>query len=364
MFYLLCAAYCRTSFRDDDQFRLQASDERDQIYGLVSLFEEDYHETLKMTIDYRQSWEEVYLSVAQQLISAGHLDLLAFYPTERPSRLPSWTPIWHERIECPNAWFKSGHQNSILGNSFFSAASSVKLDVSFTVSQSQSLLFGSMQISGILIDEVMDVKSTYLRSKGNPRDRGILYGRLFREIESLCTQSEELGLRTYTPERLREASWRMPIWDHEGNRSEEVKDEVQRATDRSLTRFKECLPLFKAVEKHMFSGLKTGEDVIHYLLAVFPSELSVEANIHLLAMEGGRPMKPFITETGYIGLGPTSMQSKDVVCIFFGARVPSVIRRRANDQSGYTFIGEAFVYGLMDGAVMNLGREPRKFEMF
>ena len=365
MYHLLCTAYCRISFRDGDQFLLQASDKRDQIYGLVSLCKEDYYETLRMTIDYRRSWEEVYVSVAQQLISAGHLDLLAFCNTERRSCLPSWTPIWHEMIECPNGWFKSGHQNSILGNSLFSAASTIKVDVSFTISQSQSLPLRSMHITGIFVDEVMDVKSTYLRSKVTSlRDREIIYGRLFREIESLCDQSEELRPRTYTPEKLHEASWRMPIWDHEGCHYGEDEDEIHRATDRSLTRFNECLPLFKAVEEHMISEPETSEDVMQHPLVVLASKLSVDANSYLLFMEAGRPMKPFITKTGYIGLGPASMQSNDVICIFSCARVPHILRRQENDQSGYTFIGEVFVYGLMDGEVMNLCREPRKFEVF
>ena len=365
VFHLLCLAYCRISFRDGGRFLLQASDKRDQIYGLVSLFEEDYYETLGMTIDYRQSWQEVYLNVAQQLISAGHLDLLAFCHTERRSCLPSWTPIWHEMIESPNAWFTSGHQNSILGNSLFNAASTIKIDVSFTISQSQSLPLRSMHINGIFVDEVMDVKSTYLRSRViSLRDREIIYGRLFREIESLCGQSEKLGLQTYTPENLHEASWRIPIWDHEGCFYGEDEDEMHRATDRSLTRFNECLPLFKAVEEHMISGPKANENEMQHPLVTLASKLSVDANSYLLSMEGGRPMKPFITKTGYIGLGPASMQSNDMVCIFHGARVPHILRRRENDQGGYTFIGEVFLYGLMDGEVMNLGRESSTFEVF
>ncbi|OCK81070.1 hypothetical protein K432DRAFT_296358 [Lepidopterella palustris CBS 459.81] len=87
-------------------------------------------------------------------------------------------------------------------------------------------------------------------------------------------------------------------------------------------------------------------------------------NLYLLQMETGRPMKPFITNSGYIGLGPISLQPTDTVCICFGARVPHTLRRRQNGKSGYVFIGEAFVYGLMDGEFMKNGYEPIDFEIF
>jgi hypothetical protein len=51
-----------------------------------------------------------------------------------------------------------------------------------------------------------------------------------------------------------------------------------------------------------------------------------------------------------MGLVPRTSAIGDEICIFFGMTTPVVIRRL--DSEHYKFIGECFVYGLMDGEVM------------
>ena len=51
--------------------------------------------------------------------------------------------------------------------------------------------------------------------------------------------------------------------------------------------------------------------------------------------------------SGYIGLGPQAMQLGDLVCILLGASVPFVLCQRMNGS--YTLVGDAYVYGIMDG---------------
>jgi len=59
------------------------------------------------------------------------------------------------------------------------------------------------------------------------------------------------------------------------------------------------------------------------------------------------------TERGYFGLAPRRAQLGDVVCCFLGGAVPFALRRSKNppEVTGdcYTFIGESYIYGLMNG---------------
>jgi len=48
------------------------------------------------------------------------------------------------------------------------------------------------------------------------------------------------------------------------------------------------------------------------------------------------------------GLAPHQTRNGDIICILAGCTVPVVLRRRP-DSNTYEFIGEAFVYGKMDG---------------
>ncbi|KAG7427981.1 Heterokaryon incompatibility protein 6, OR allele [Fusarium oxysporum f. sp. raphani] len=58
----------------------------------------------------------------------------------------------------------------------------------------------------------------------------------------------------------------------------------------------------------------------------------------------------FITEDGYLGIGPKSMRPGDHVCVLYGGHTPFVLRpvRGAGDEE-YLFLGESLVNGLMNG---------------
>ena len=360
VFDLLCTLYCRLERRNDTHHPLKASNKKDQIYGLISLCEEDYFGQLGMTIDYSQSWQDVYVSLAQKLRSAGYLDLLALCQSEKHPSLPSWAPVWHDIITAPNPWFKVG---KIVSNHLFSSASSVATQASFLLSQSEQSFTPYMRITGIFLNGILKSKSTFLRSYVNTfRDREFVFGKLFREIEYLCEQSGRLGFQIYTDKRLREALWRIPIRDYELKTNEQHN--VQRATQISFNRYTECLPLLKAVENYVDEGSNASRDLSSHPIMTARETYSPDSLLYLLLMGLGRPTKPFITRTGYIGLGPADLQVDDVICIFFGSNFPHVLRKRKNDQAGFTFVGEAFVYGLMDGEVLNLGREPSTFDVF
>ena len=56
-----------------------------------------------------------------------------------------------------------------------------------------------------------------------------------------------------------------------------------------------------------------------------------------------------------MSLGPSNMQPGDLICVFLGGPVPWVIRQ---DGEEYVLIGECYVYGLMDGEVMDTEHLP------
>ena len=58
-------------------------------------------------------------------------------------------------------------------------------------------------------------------------------------------------------------------------------------------------------------------------------------------------------DQGYAILGPTSCQAGDLVCILYGCSVP-VLLRQNGDLGNFTFIGECYVHGMMDGEAILL----------
>ena len=68
---------------------------------------------------------------------------------------------------------------------------------------------------------------------------------------------------------------------------------------------------------------------------------------------------PFLTDNGYLGMGPRYLQEGDIVVIFLGAGLPHIIREA---ESGlYELVGEAYVQGVMQGEFMESEPKPETF---
>ncbi|KAF7509917.1 hypothetical protein GJ744_007231 [Endocarpon pusillum] len=61
------------------------------------------------------------------------------------------------------------------------------------------------------------------------------------------------------------------------------------------------------------------------------------------------------TRNGSIGWLPRGAQVGDVICVLYGGKVPFVLRPR---DGGYEFVGDAYVYGMMDGEALVVGGAP------
>lgn len=63
-------------------------------------------------------------------------------------------------------------------------------------------------------------------------------------------------------------------------------------------------------------------------------------------------------EEKLFGLGPPKTAPGDLICVLFGCSVPCILRKHPHEAGAFEFIGEAFIYGKMDGeAVTALSEE-------
>ncbi|KXJ85698.1 hypothetical protein Micbo1qcDRAFT_153917 [Microdochium bolleyi] len=62
----------------------------------------------------------------------------------------------------------------------------------------------------------------------------------------------------------------------------------------------------------------------------------------------------------FVGLAPQRAKARDVICILHGCSVPVVLRqsRTAHKRSIWKLVGEAYVYGAMDGEIVAEGNHP------
>ncbi|PVH74161.1 hypothetical protein DL98DRAFT_594373 [Cadophora sp. DSE1049] len=71
--------------------------------------------------------------------------------------------------------------------------------------------------------------------------------------------------------------------------------------------------------------------------------------------------KLFVTEKGYLGLGPMDVNPGDKVGIFAGLQVPFVLKPYS---SMYQLVGEAYVDGVMDGEAFEGGAVTEKIILY
>ncbi|KAH8645722.1 heterokaryon incompatibility protein-domain-containing protein [Xylariales sp. PMI_506] len=68
----------------------------------------------------------------------------------------------------------------------------------------------------------------------------------------------------------------------------------------------------------------------------------------------------FITQTGLIGVGTRELRPKDEIYVLLGGRMPFILRPTKLHDNGneyHEYIGQAFVFGIMYGAVVEEGRQ-------
>lgn len=70
-----------------------------------------------------------------------------------------------------------------------------------------------------------------------------------------------------------------------------------------------------------------------------------------------------MTDDGYYGLGPKTVQQNDMVWFLFGAKIPVVLRAIGGGQR--VLVGDCYIHGLMDGeAVRNVYSEKLQTGVF
>lgn len=329
------------SFRDHD-----ATDPRDKVYSLLGVIEDsnvgfqteispsaDIGATIdlnKIIVDYRAPVEEVYASLTRAIINATHsLNVICACQGSSSFRR-SWVPDW----SLPWQYF------SLLIDNVYSSCGETRSKTQYRASGSKigSILFSNdlsrIRAEGILCCHVLYlVKSPSAEANQGYFEQALhLYDELNPELRTLLSS-------VYT---------------------EMEYEEMDEGTD--LTQLGWVLAT-------VGGGLRPGECLAriwryfcpkareewHHLINSYNHDFNMNAanwgeedvalfDVRIAQIGQGRSI--FISETGYCGLLPEHAKEGDCLCVLFGCDVP-VVLRKAGDF--YTFIGECYIQGLMDG---------------
>jgi hypothetical protein len=346
----------------------QCTNHRDKVYSVVGMIAQD--DRYQICPEYTRSLIGVYLDVvhlAMRTAPRGHLlDFLAFAGDAVSSRpatlaavaaepLPSWVPDW--RLEDqPIPFYQFYDVDDPESGEVYWADGGVQPAISIHGEDDASSL-PRFNVRGIYIDRISHV----LRVADDSRSSTI-------ELDWIDEMYDIIDNEAVTEGEDAESLYSTK----NDNASEEAKpDEFPELFYFTGERIKTVCRHVLTADADCWNGnSRRGRRLQFHLLGKDPASLSdrkrARKREEFVAMKTASDRRrTFRTERGYIGLGPARADVGDAICVLYGGSVIYVLRENASsndDVEGkedrkiekmqtWTFIGESYVHGLMDGEV-------------
>lgn len=301
----------------------KSTDPKDKVYALVGL--STAQDDPDFVIDYSKTLREVYTDVVRYLISKGSLDVISSsnHLTKIPN-LPSWVPDWSINTE------------------------------------------GSRQ-------HLHDPQTKHVSGTSKAVARVSEYGQILYATGFRFDTIKHLGHKhTAHPQRSKEAletfhAWRKILLDHKGNnldyqmgfaRSLFCDEHAAPETKGSRVPEDQILGSFGSLTERMLPTHRIDPQLHEFIQAFKTGVVSSrignwDATFVTTVTTIAQGRKFFISEKGHIGTAAGGVQAGDILVVLFGCSWFSVLRPKESGE-GYTFVGEAYVDGWMQGEAMEL----------
>ncbi|KAF5680769.1 heterokaryon incompatibility protein (het-6OR allele) [Fusarium heterosporum] len=369
-------------------FGFEASDPRDIIYGLGGILkhmasEQGLSIPTEFEPDYTIGVGDLFQNVSRKIMETTDslvLLTLAMESSKREIRgLSSWT-MNYSTLMC----------NSIHGPQFKSVGAFDASKHAPTLTSDRHFVIdgNTLNVTGLYLGTVQKTAEDFEESYQGGFDR---LADLLLDMELTYP---------YTNQPADEALWRTLIWDNDlSNRpSKPLNNEsLQRVIWKQITlalKYQSMAQADKSVAEKLAS---TCIDKIAYLdkvVAKYPSSFFPSVKLvksacvkeglikpeegedlvddeelerletswtkntmppHVLLTISWLGRRPFLTDTGYLGLGYSSTAVGDELWIVSGSPAPLVLRKTGSSDNEYNVVGEAYVHGAMHGEAIDHG---------
>lgn len=336
-----------------------ASDPRDIIFGLLGIAADT--ELLGLRPDYTWTAAEVYTEATRAMVErCPHysLDYCAF-PKDMHD-LPSWVPDWQRIGQFGLEYDPMSYRNYFKTSGDWVQPPS---PVSSPAVPDGLPSWRVLQQRGCLVDVVATVFPSDKDSSGiNPvptlskalASRGEERSRILESILKFATAADlELD-----GAQIETVLWRTLVADWIG--VERCTPEYDALAERTFRQ--QSVPAVALTEAQIAFMLRNTHPFPHrrdsiMALQAKVDEFSESMLLHASVRSRGRTL--FATARGKLGLGPENMQRQDVVTILLGTPVPIVLRPLGDH---FTYLGGAYVHGIMDGEFIR--GDPREDDFY
>jgi hypothetical protein len=309
----------------------QATNPKDRFYALMGL--RVNVEAMVGRVDYSMPWEDLYTKAARSLLRENGLVALSFCGPSRDrlkNGLPSWVPDWTQYIPFPLSMRSS--------SKMYAACGATEQSVRHPDESQELTLLGAHAAKVHELREPWPLPPATHSSY--PWESGILAMKTWNQsVNSLAAslnlpdgEQEEIFMRTTSAD----------LFDNE------VADLRRLSPDDK--------PAYEAFLKLINLPLPSDPKFSYEEVSAADAEASEYYTGLLAAAETRRPFK---SDKGHLGVGPEAAESGDIICIFYGATVPYILRPETSGR--YRLLGEAYVDGIMDGELMGTAHNAVSF---
>ncbi|KAF5013373.1 hypothetical protein FDECE_620 [Fusarium decemcellulare] len=345
-----------------------ATEPRDIVFGLLGVISD--RDSVDLQPDYSMTVAEIFTAVTKSFLdreyqSCSSYNLASMVPRnepDNPHKLPSWVPDWQ----------KVGQENMdnqrINTGWFFNATPYTMMQPRPLISRGDNLRV--LRQRGYCVDVVTEVMAAPQEpqkdgtgASGGETAKSWLSAILeFTHLGSEPSAGEDYIWRTLLVTRWR-GIFRAPITEGSNGTDRPYMNEGSKAMVREFMRRRHVdaehlTPEQVDFVKRLRSPLHTSPDLdILPNLVRYAGKRLQEQKIHLL-----RNRTVFKTAKGMFGLGYRVIQPGDVVTLLWGIGSPVILRRRSDsDGGGFTYLGDAYVDGIMDGEFLQTDPAPEDF---
>ena len=320
----------------------EATNPVDRIFSVLNLA--DDKDDFPEFPDYERPCEEIYQDAARRMLMQGHTDVLAYcQPASgvpgnsksvvQPTTVSSWAPDWRLPIKrpCVHIWHGT-----------FCASGSTPDEQQHIGSPDPKVI----TIRGVMVDHIKLLGAEWDPNWLTRLDcRAAL--QFLAEIRAFCESSPR-----YTSDPELDAI-RVAIADRYNYREPERQPELREGYSEAVA-YLEKGASGKPNDPFAALGLQATED----------DGIEWFSPWYVFCLKNLHSRRPFVSETGYVGLAPSLALPGDQIVIFLGGKAAYVVRRTVTEESSgvyYRLVGECFAHGIMYGEHMELGPEVRTF---
>lgn len=341
----------------------KATDPRDKIFGILGLT----HDLTNDIIDYESTVADVYATAAIKLIEkTGNLDVLSHVLPHcresysdradfinRPANLPSWAPDWND-----NRREEYWRLKSLIDRQSYSKLFKACGQNSTPHLRSSSDGLTRLVLYGRNCGSILQIGKHFEPS--NKRDAGVFPTDVLQEWRKMANvdlepqQAYGNSVDSSQPRpTIIDAFWRTLCANIHPRTSN-----LENAREADAMRTRACHDLWwwRQLRQTKYRDLPAAS------MQVSQEKLEEIDNFHnhVISIAAGRRF--FKSSTGLFGLSPQDAQEGDQIWVVNGGRVPLILRAIPGaDNHGhgeeFTFLGDSYVHGIMQGEVIEMGTQ-------